>query len=470
MMRSKLTQSFPLPEILQPSLRDLMYAFAHQAKVPAATALAVVLNATAAAVQRVFAVKLPQGGLEPAHRLDLVVAAPESGKDTLFREVFAALLEHDRAIESLRISHGGKQARACLIRTNKVADAIEVIVGRGQSTVIVQTDGSEMLSSSFFKRKMALTCDLWNGQTTVTERNGAAKLCTAVDPAVSMLVMLQAAPLARYIANYGERAFEVGLLQRCNITFESPPSPVEPLDPCCIAEFQLDLRDYLGDPLDVVLGVATPVRGIPLSPAAAERYLALLQQQEQARMAGEPGPWRWLQKAVRTSLLMHLVLPHRQGDKRLQREEVPRTRNEFIELETFEAACAYQTWLHQQDRMQQLMTTVSAPLLPSGAVRPLPPRKLSQAERRRLETIEDADELMRKLEEYLERHPHVDVVPVRELKKRVGLYPDRFFKALAYLEDGGHILEVKRMLRRLPTRYHYGSAFPFATASGFGGV
>lgn len=469
-MHPKPTQPFHLPDILLPSLRDLMYAYAHQAKVPAPMALAVLLSATAAAVQRRFVIALPQGGLEPAHRIDIVEAPAESGKDTLVREVFAAHKEHDREIESHRASHGGKQARACMMRTNKVADAIEVIAGRGQSTLLVQTDGSAMLSGSFFTRKMALTCDFWNGQTMVTERNGASKLCTAIDPAVSMLVMLQPGPLDRYIARHGEHAFEVGLLQRCSITFQSPPSPVDPFDPCCMEEFQLDLRDYLGDPMDVVLGTETRVRGIPLSPAAAELYLVLLERQEKARMSGEPGPWRWLQKAVRTSLLMQLIQPHRHEDQRRQGKGGLRTCDLVIELETFEAACAYQTWLHEQDRMQQLMTSVSAPRLPIGAVRPLPPRKLSQAERRRLETIEDADELMRKLEEYLERHPHVDVVPVRELKKRVGLYADRFFKALAYLEDGGHVLEVKRTLRRLPTRYQYGTAFPFATASGFGGV
>lgn len=463
-----------LMQQLPTELRNLVYAYAISAGVSLPMALALVLNAVTAAVQRTMAIKLPDGRLEPIHCIDVVAAGPESGKNSLYREVFKALMAFDKKFQgySERSDEDGDLVfqRTLLLNSNKLQDLIEVIEGHAQSTTVALIDGGALLNSPYFKGEKYRTCEIWDGVGRLTQRDAKSRLRTAREPAVSFLAMPQDEPLQTYFKNHGKDAFEVGLLQRCSITFSSPCFHYpDHSDPRCIKEFELDLRTFLGHPSEWT----TDIRGIPLAPDAERLYLHLMAEQKQARIAGAPPPWRGLQKALRKSLPIQLIKPHRTGDHRITTTaRRPSGAGLEISLESFQAALAYVHWQHSQEQWLALQAAVAA-LPVANPTFSFHPIKRSSAEKRRLQTLEDADEIIRKLDEYASHHDISDGVAVRELKNRVGVYSARFEKALAHLVDQGFIVVKEgppRALSRTLRRYQYGTAFPFSVDGSFGSI
>ena len=450
---------------IPPPLRDLTQAFAQRAGVPLPMAFGLVLSAIATATQRTRAIQLPDGTLETLHRIDLICAEPESGKDTAYRAVFAPLIDFNKSIGAVLATEPGEgeeyPTRALLLNSNESADLAEVITGHAQSTTVVLVDGGALFASPLVKRDKYRLCELWDGQKLGSMRDKKSKLRTISSPAVSILAMPQTEPLSNYMSTHGKDAYRTGLLQRCSITFPSSCYDYVSVDARCIDEFALDIQEYLGDPAAFARGDVPEIQGVPLSPAASRWYQQMLHEQTQARMSGAPPPWRALQKALRTSLVIQLSIPHRAGDHRLSAVAGGSSGVAEISLESFEAARAYVDWQHSQPEMLQLRGLVAAPP-PAKSALSMPTFKRSPTEKRRLQTLEDADEIMRKLEEYASRHGSLHGVPVRALKHRVGLYSARYEKALARLVDEGYVVLEKCTLTRTLRHYRYSTAFPFA--------
>ena len=455
-------------------LRNLTCAYAEQAGVSLPMALSVLISATTTAAQRTMAIRLPDGGLESINHIDLIVAGSESGKNTLFRAVFAPVIDFDKAVFAIRTlsrTEGGELPdRSLLLSSNELPDLAEAIAGQDQSVTITLIDGSALLDSVYFRRRMSLTCELWDGQNRIPLRDKKSNIRTAFNAAVSILGMPQQQPLLDYLSDHGKSAVNVGLLQRCSITLPSSCFHYpDDTDPNCIAEYCRDMQAYLGDPESFARGETVEARGIPLATAASQRYLQLFAEQRQARIAGAPAPWRLLQKALKKSLPMQLLVSRRLDDPRVD----PMAANTHpvleISLEAFDAAYAYVQWQHDQEGMAAIRALV-APPMPIVPPLKFPSIKRSSAEKRRLQTIEDADELIRKLGEYMARHDCTDGVPVRDLKHRVGVYQARFDKALAYLVDEGYLTSRGGLLVRTSRHYRFGSAFPFADSGVYGSV
>lgn len=489
MQLSQCPRCGPLTQKLPADLVELVHAIALKAAVPLPMALSLVINATTAAAQRTMAIRLPDGGIETIQRIDLVVSEPESGKNTAFRQAFASLRAFDKEVNAIREaalrSGQALPERVVLLRSEKMSDLIEVIARTQQSTNIVLLDGGALLNSRYFQTEQHVTCDLWDGETRVSMRDQKSKLRTATDPAVSFLAMPQVKRMLDYLALKGEDAIAGGLLQRCSITW---PSSCYHAPAHCnkgrIAEYDKIISNIVGDPATFVSGGVQQLIGVPLSHSAEERYLHLLEQQMQARMAGHPGPWRALQKALRTSLPIQLLMSGFH-DARFQQlrpllelsscgqDKMIRAAGKPFEisLEAFEAALAYVNWQHAQ------MDIAALAARPSSSIRvkasgSLPALKLSTVEKRRLRTREDMDEIMRKLDEHSDRLGHHLGVPRSDLLTRVGVYRQRFDTAVASLSDEGYLIEggkgKSQVLTRTTRRYFSSSPYPFASSSGFG--
>ena len=507
----------PLANKLHPKLVYFAEMFAHQKTVSFPMGLALVINAITTAAQGTTAIRLPDGSLESIHRIDLVVAEPESGKDSLFRLVYAPLLAFEKEVDAIRLAAlaAGRAlpARHVLLRSDKTAELIEAIEGNGQSTTVALTDGGALLKSRYFTKELQVTCELWNGQTRVSLRDAKSKLKSASDPAVSFIAMPQDKPMSDYLSRMGTSAITTGLLQRCSITwpsgcFHDPPH----VNSSLTAGYDHLMRQLLGDPARFAQGEVTALQGIPLAPAAEKRYLELLELQSAAKRAGRPAPWRALQKALRTSLPMELlswILAHPPQDAHIAasvnadlehqhvclRPRAPIISAEFLEalgcppqagsrpapmeisLASFEAAWAYTQWLHAHPRTAALMAQ-SLDSRTFNEFKPLPTTrlfKLNTAEKKRMKTIEDMDEILRKHEEHSDRIGHHLGVSKRDLFKRTGIYQQRFETALVRLTDEGYLVEevvdVGRppVLRRTAKRYQYRTPYPFGGSSEFGG-
>lgn len=306
-------QPYPFDALLQQlpgTIANIVLAVAHQAGVPPAMALASVVNAVATALQRRLALKLPNGEVEPLLRIDLVLGEPECGKNTLLRLTHGPIRAFDKKVEEIRSKAGlPALSRPLLLESDKPAELIEAIEGHARATTISLVDGGMLLASPYFRRDKQRTCSLWDGHGRFSQRNTQGRLCVAVDPSVSFLALPQSGPWRNYLDRYGAGAVDGGLLQRCSITFQSPSSQDNiDVDPAWISAYHQSLAEFLGDAEAYAMEEKVELVPVEFSEEAARDFIELEHRQTRARRAGSPGPWRALQKAVRTSLPFEILM------------------------------------------------------------------------------------------------------------------------------------------------------------------
>lgn len=533
------TYSFQdLVQELPHAIASIVGALARTAGVPPAMGLALATNALATALQRRFVLELPDGELEPIHRIDIVLGEPEDGKNSLMRLTHGPIKAFDKKVEAIRARAGlPVLGRPLLLESDMPADLIEVVEGEAMATTVALVDGGLLLASPYFRGEKQKTCCLWDGHGHYSHRDGKSRLRGARNPVVSFLGMPQAGPWRAYLDKYGPSAIGGGLLQRCSFTFLTPCAPDDhdaDLDQAWISAFQQALTQLLGSAEDYAMGERTELIPVQLSDMAARAYMELRDIQKRARLAGAPAPWRALQKALRTSLPFeimmtcklpatvaanalvgsdgarhgspqahlpptdHVALPDAYsvelrgarvpqsgglacadmaGDvppsthadieamlnalgARLLEKRTPASAsiiatpdNVRVSQCALDAALRYNEWQHAQPpfrAMQQLAQSKSAVFAATL------PRRLTKAESRYAKLHEDADEIMRQVEEHLGRNrirnlpalaeptdlgEAVDYVLERDIANRVGLYPLLFKKALAHLLDEGYLLQ-----------------------------
>ena len=283
-------------------------AIAYKAGVPPSMSLALMVNAVATALRGRLVIRQPDGALEPIHRIDLVLGEPECGKNSLMRLTHGPIKEFDKAVGANTAMEGQTAlSRPLLLESDKPAELIEVIEGESWATTVSLVDGGTLLASPYFRRDMQHTCILWDGDGRYSRRDTAGKLRAAIDPAVSFLGMPQAGPWQDYLEKSGPGAVYGGLLQRCSITFPAPCDiDDDSVDLAWIDAYRHLLTELLGD----ATAYANKMQRVPieLSGPAARIFLELHESQTRARRAGAPGPWRLLQKGLRTSLVFELLM------------------------------------------------------------------------------------------------------------------------------------------------------------------
>lgn len=524
---------------LPPAIRNIVGALARTAGVPPAMALALAINAIATALQRRLVLQLPDGELEPIHRIDIVLGEPEGGKNSLMRLTHGPIKAFDKNVEAIRAKAGlPVLRRPLLLESDKPADLIEVVDGEAMATTVALVDGGLLLASPYFRREKQNTCCLWDGFGHYSHRDGKGTLRGALSPVVSFLGMPQAGPWRAYLDRYGLGAIEGGLLQRCSLTFLTRcvlDDCNAEVDEAWITSYQETLTYLLGSAEDYAMGKRIDLIPVQLSATAARAYVELRDIQKRERLAGAPAPWRALQKALRTSLpfeiMMACKLPSTGTGNRLSgldgirpgahparlnppervalspgiyadscgatvwqsrgsnacaemggivqtstlgdieatlnalgarileqrylasESTLPPLESVRVSTSALDASLRYNEWQHAQPAFRAMQQLAQS----KPAVFDAPPtRRLTRSESQYARLHEDADEIMRCVEEHLGRsrianlpalaehadlREPVDYVFERDIAIRVGLYPLRFKKALAHLIDEGYLLQ-----------------------------
>lgn len=297
-------QRLPVP------IPNITRAIAYEAGVPPSMTFALMVNAVATALRGRHALRLPDGVIEPIHRIDLVLGEPECGKNSVMRLTHGPIKEFDKKVDTIKTLEGSPAiSRPLLLESDKPAELIEVIAGKAWSTTVALVDGGTLLASPYFRRDMQRTCALWDFEGRYSQRDTQGKLRAAIDPAVNFLGMPQLGPWQGYLEKYGPNAFHGGLLQRCSITFPTPCLPDDQeIDLAWVDAYQRLLTRLLGDAEAYAMEGKVEHAPISLSASATRIYGNLNEGQKRARRAGAPGPWRRLQKSLRTSLLLEILM------------------------------------------------------------------------------------------------------------------------------------------------------------------